>query len=143
FLFVTLLPELVLRLFTKNNPAYVGLTTPLRLFVLTYAIIFPAQVMQALFNGSSQSRSAFIAQCAFSIATLVLSLPFAAKFGLAAALWSCAFQATIYVLTPVFMLRRATLEARGFDVMPANGAAAVSVIPATEPRAVTAEGAAA
>jgi Na+-driven multidrug efflux pump len=116
YAFVVLLPLVALRIFSKNNPAYFGLTTHLRLFVLTYAIIFPAQVMTAFFNGLGRSRNAFIAQCAFSAATLGLSLPLAVKFGLTGAVWSGALPALIYVITSAIMLRSATAEPRGFEV---------------------------
>lgn len=116
YLFVFLLPELVLRLFTKNNPAYTGLTLHLRLFVIGYTLVFPAQVMQALLNGLGRTRSTFAAQCAFSATTLLFSLPLAAIYGLTGAVWSGVLPALAFVGTSMFLLRRTSneIDGRGF-----------------------------
>jgi O-antigen/teichoic acid export membrane protein len=123
---VMLVPNLALRLLTKNNPDYAGLTTPLRLFVIAYMLVFPAQVMQALLNGLGRTRSTFIAQCAFSITTLVVSLPLAAVYGLTGAVWSGMLPAIAYVVVSAWMLRRVTdlphARIAGFDMLPIKAA---------------------
>jgi O-antigen/teichoic acid export membrane protein len=104
---VMILPSFALRVF---NPEYTGLTTHLRLFVVAYLLVFPAQVMQALLNGLGRTRSTFAAQCAFSLATVLLSLPLAAKYGLTGAVWGGVLPAVAFVVTSLVMLRRATAE---------------------------------
>ena len=104
---VLLAPEFALRLFT-DKPEYAGLGTHLRLFVLAYILTFPAHVVLSLLNGLGRTRSTFVAQCAFSAATLLLSLPLAAAYGLAGAVWSGVLPALAFVATSVVMLRRAT-----------------------------------
>lgn len=110
YIAVMIFPELVLRVFTKSNPDYAGLTLHLRLFVVAYMLVFPAQVMQALLNGLGRTRSTFAAQCAFSVTTLLFSLPLAAVYGLTGAVWSGVLPALAFVGTSLFMLRRASTE---------------------------------
>jgi O-antigen/teichoic acid export membrane protein len=102
---VMIVPALALRVF---NPEYAGLTTHLRLFVVVYMLVFPAQVMQALLNGLGRTRSTFAAQCAFSAATVLFSLPLAALYGLTGAVWAGVLPALAFVVTSVFMLHRAS-----------------------------------
>jgi O-antigen/teichoic acid export membrane protein len=117
---VLLLPELAIRVFSKNNPAYAGLGMHLRLFAVGCALAFPAQVMQALLNGLGRARSSFVAQCAFSSATLLLSLPLAAKFGLTGAVAAGVLPAIAYVAASATMLRKVTAETTspGFQFIP-------------------------
>ena len=114
---VLILPGFALRVF---NVEYAGLTTHLRLFIVAYLLVFPAQVMQALLNGLGRTRSTFAAQCVFSAATLLVSLPLAAKYGLTGAVWSGVLPALAFVATSMFMLRRASADAdaRGFEPVP-------------------------
>lgn len=123
---VMAVPGLAIRVFT-NDAAYAGLTTPLRLFVVVYMLAFPAQVMQALLNGLGRTRSTFAAQCAFSAATLVFSLPLAAMYGLAGAVWAGVLPAVAFLAVSSRMLRNVTdVPARGFEVIarpPGAGAA--------------------
>ena len=104
---VLLAPEFALRVIAKN-PEYAGLGTHLRLFVVAYMLTFPAQVMLSLLNGLGRTRSTFVAQCAFSATTLLLSLPLAAAYGLTGAVWSGVLPALAFVVASAVMLRRAS-----------------------------------
>jgi O-antigen/teichoic acid export membrane protein len=140
---VLILPELVLRLFTKNNPAYTGLALHLRLFVVAYMLVFPAQVMQALLNGLGRTRSTFAAQCVFSAATLLFSLPLAALYGLTGAVWSGVLPAGAFVVTSMLLLRRASAQAEGRGFEPVVAAAPAAALETETTNAREPEGAAA
>jgi O-antigen/teichoic acid export membrane protein len=116
---ILVVPELVIRIFTKHNPAYAGLATPLRLFVLAYVVVLPGQVLRSLLEGLGRTRAAFVAQAAFSATTLLISLPLAARFGLTGAVWAGVFPAAAYVAVSSLMLRRvgAEMSAPGFEVV--------------------------
>ena len=120
FLFVFVMPQLALRVFARDNGAYLDLTTHLRLFVIAYFLTFPGHVMLALLNGLSRPRLAFVAQCAFSATTLLVSLPLAAAFGLTGAVWGGLVPAAAYATATFYMLRRASAEPerRGFEPLP-------------------------
>ena len=121
---VWLAPELVVRLFTHASPAYAGLGSELRLFALAYLLVFPAQVIGSLLNGLGHSRASFLAQCAFSAATLLVSLPLAAAYGLAGAVWGGLLPALAYLVASAAMLRRyAAAGSPGGAVGPASGEA--------------------
>jgi O-antigen/teichoic acid export membrane protein len=134
---VMFLPELSLR-FITHKPEYAGLGTYLRLFVVAYMVTFPAQVMQSLLNGLGRTRSTFVAQCAFSTATLLVSLPLAAVYGLAGAVWSGVIPALAFVITSVVMLRRAAAGRAAHE--PKAVLSSVADAPAT-PSPARAEGA--
>lgn len=103
---VALFPKFALHVFTGGNSAYADLTTPLRLFVLAYVIIFPGQMLRFLLDGLGRTRCSFIAQCAFSASTLLVSIPLAAKFSLVGAVWGGLVPAAIYVIVSAMMVRK-------------------------------------
>lgn len=116
---VLLLPDLFLRVFSTSNPAYMGLGMHLRLVVVAYLLFFPSQIVQALLNGLGRTRSAFSAQCAFSGATLLLSVPLAALFGLTGAVWGGVLPPLAYIGASAALLHRARSQ----------GAAPVATVP--------------
>ena len=106
YLAVFVAPSFVLGFFTRGNPDYEGLEMHLRLFAMAYLLAFPAQVAGALLNGLGQSRASFLAQCAFSLTTLLVSLPLAARYGLTGAVWAGVLPAAVYVAASFAILRR-------------------------------------
>lgn len=103
---VLLVPEFVIGVFTRGNADYAGLSTHLRLFALAYLLAFPAQVIGALLNGLGRSRQSFGAQFVFAGATLLVSLPLAASYGLAGAVWGGLAPAAAFAAVSFAMARR-------------------------------------
>lgn len=103
---VLIAPEFVISVFTRGNPDYAGLSTHLRLFALGYLLAFPAQVIGALLNGLGRSRQSFQAQFVFSAATLLVSLPLAAWYGLAGAVSGGLPPAAMFAVVSFAMARR-------------------------------------
>ena len=119
---VWIAPDLVIGLFTRGNPDYAGLSTQLRLFALAYALAFPAQVIGALLNGLGLSRLSFAAQSVYSAATLLVSLPLAAAYGLAGAVWGGLAPAAAFAGVSFAMARRVGREeSQNSDVDPEPG----------------------
>lgn len=111
FLILAAFPGTVLWFYTHgHHDAYAHLTTPLRLFVLAYALMYPAQIVAAVLNGLGRSRSTFVAQVAFAAATLSVSLPLAATYGLAGAVWGGLFPPVVFLAVSLWMLRRSLAE---------------------------------
>jgi O-antigen/teichoic acid export membrane protein len=106
YLALVLFPTTVLALFSKNNPDYVGLATPLRLFVAAYAMFYVAQMSAALLNGLGRSRAAFVAHAAGAAATLLVAIPLAAAFGLGGAVWGGLAPAAAHAAASTLLLRR-------------------------------------
>jgi O-antigen/teichoic acid export membrane protein len=106
YLALVLFPTTVLALFSRNNPEYVGLTTPLRLFVAAYAMFYVAQMSAALLNGLGRSRAAFVAHAAGAAATLLVAIPLAASFGLSGAVWGGLAPAAAHAAASMLLLRR-------------------------------------
>jgi O-antigen/teichoic acid export membrane protein len=144
---VFITPEFVIKVMSHNNPAYMGLGNYLRLFALSYLLAFPAHVTQALLNGLGRTGSTFLAQCAFSTVTLLVSLPLAAAFGLSGAVWGGVLPAVAYVVTSFFMLRRASADddrAARRETDPGHSTSATSSDGSIQmQRTITTEGAAA
>jgi O-antigen/teichoic acid export membrane protein len=79
-------PGLILRFFYSKSSPYLTLTTPLRLFVIIYAMFYVAQMLAGLFNGLGKSRWTFYAQLSAAISNSLIALPLAATIGLLGAL---------------------------------------------------------
>ena len=101
-----------LSLFSGAESAYVGLATPVRLFVAAYALFYVAQISAALLNGLGQSRRAFVAHAAGAAATLLVALPLAAAGGLRGAVWGGLVPAAVHAAASVLLLRRLSPRAR-------------------------------
>lgn len=125
---VLLWPELFLGVFSTNNPAYMDLGWQLRLVVVAYLLFFPGQMMQAILNGLGRTRPAFAAQCAFAAATLLLSVPLAAAFGLNGAVWGGVLPPLAFISASMLMLRREL----------ARGAVPVAAMPPGAPLSIAA-----
>lgn len=82
-----------------------SLATPLRLFAVAYAMIFPAHMAMAFLNGLGRTRLTFVANCVFAGSTALVSLPLAARFGIAGAVWGGLFPALAYLVTAINMVR--------------------------------------
>jgi O-antigen/teichoic acid export membrane protein len=106
YLALLLFPATVLSLFFGRESAYVGLATPLRLFVAAYAMFYVAQMSAALLNGLGRSRAAFVAHAAGATATLLVAIPLAAAFGLSGAVWGGLAPAAVHAAASMLLLRR-------------------------------------
>ncbi len=124
YLLVVAYPEAVLGSMTQQI-AYVSLAPEMRLFALGYALALPGQICQAVLNGLGQTRLGLVAQCAFSGATFLFSLPVAAVYGLLGVVWAGLLPGAVFSLVSLVMLRhvdRAASAARsGF--VPENASA--------------------
>jgi O-antigen/teichoic acid export membrane protein len=112
YLALSLFPTTLLSLFSGAESAYVGLATPVRLFVAAYALFYVAQISAALLNGLGQSRRAFVAHAAGAAATLLVALPLAAAGGLHGAVWGGLVPAAVHAAASVLLLRRLAGSAR-------------------------------
>ena len=112
YLALLLFPTTLLSLFSGAESAYVGLATPVRLFVAAYALFYVAQISAALLNGLGQSRRAFVAHAAGAAATLLVALPLAAAGGLHGAVWGGLVPAAVHAAASVMLLRRLARPAR-------------------------------
>ena len=110
YLLLLAAPTAVLSAFFGADSAYVSLATPVRLFVGAYALAYVAAVSAALLNGLGHSRSAFLAHAAAAAATVLVSLPLAAKFGLTGAVWAGLFPAALHVAVALLMVTRVDLK---------------------------------
>jgi O-antigen/teichoic acid export membrane protein len=107
FALLAIFPEAILHLYTQGqHESFDGLPTALRLFVAAYALTYPTQVIAALLNGLGHARSALVAQVAFAGATLAISLPLAARFGLMGAVWGGLIPPVAFGAVSLFLLAR-------------------------------------
>jgi O-antigen/teichoic acid export membrane protein len=103
---LALYPRGALALLYGPGSAYLGLEAELRLYLVVYALIYVAHVLSAFLCGLEQSRVAFLAQFAGSVAALFISLPLAARGGLMAALYGSALSSAAQIAACLWSFRR-------------------------------------
>ena len=99
-------PSFALRLFYGAHSPLVGLTNELRVFVLSYSVLFITQVIGCFLNGIEQSRRAFVAQIAQTAATILVALPLTALYGLPGLLVGWLASNVVLAASYVCILRR-------------------------------------
>ena len=133
YLALFLFPTTLLSLFSGAESAYVGLATPVRLFVAAYALFYVAQISAALLNGLGQSRRPFVAHAAGAAATLLVALPLAAAGGLRGAVWGGLVPAAVHAAASVLLLRRLNSPARHDRLTPVEARVAARPQAAVQP----------
>jgi O-antigen/teichoic acid export membrane protein len=106
YLGLILMPSLALRFFYGANSPLADLTNELRVFVLSYSVLFIAQVIGCFLNGIEQSKKAFVAQVAQTAATVVVTLPLTALYGLPGMLVGWLSSNVVLAASYVCILRR-------------------------------------
>ncbi len=82
YLFLLIFPTVAIRLVCGANPAYAELGNELRAFVLWYSTLLVAQIAGSYLNAVEQSKRSFNAQLAQTAATLIITIPLTAFYGL-------------------------------------------------------------
>jgi O-antigen/teichoic acid export membrane protein len=88
FAFLFAFPGTALRLFFHSQPAYVQLTSELRVMVGCYTMFLAGQVCMHVLNGLEQGRATFFATLVGAIGNVAVVLPLTLRFGLTGALWA-------------------------------------------------------
>jgi O-antigen/teichoic acid export membrane protein len=106
YLGLIIAPQVALRFFYGAHSPLTGLTNELRVFVLSYSALFIAQVIGCFLNGIEQSRRGFVAQIAQTAATVVVTLPLTALYGLPGMLVGWLSSNVVLAASYVCILRR-------------------------------------
>ncbi len=81
YVFLLVLPGFALSLFYGQQSPYVALGGPLKVFVLSYAVNYVAQILGSLVAGVKNSRATFSAQLSAAVSSMLVGLPLTAVFG--------------------------------------------------------------
>lgn len=85
FLFLFFWPHLALSLAYGHASGYVGLTTPLRWFVLLYVFMYVFSVLGAFLNGVGHPSMLFAAEVVGAVCALAAGIPLTVRYGLVGA----------------------------------------------------------
>lgn len=78
-------PRLALSLAYGHSSAYVGMTAPLRWFVLAYVFSYVFSVIGAFLNGIGHPSTLFIGEVAGAVCALAAGIPLTVRYGVAGA----------------------------------------------------------
>jgi O-antigen/teichoic acid export membrane protein len=85
FTFIAVIPSVPLHIFYKPGSPYLALGNPMRIFAAVYTLTYISSVVNSYLCGLGLSKVPFMAQLANAVATVLITLPLVAMWGLTGA----------------------------------------------------------
>jgi O-antigen/teichoic acid export membrane protein len=96
----------------KPDSQYTGLSTPVRLYVGIYLLLYGTQVLSGYLGGIGKTRFPFYAQSTAAIVTAIVTLPLTIRYGLLGAAWGGLAPMVGQLLVCAFFVRRLAVHER-------------------------------
>ena len=111
FGFLSIAPSVALHIFYKTGSPYLQLVTPLRVFVVVYALMYISAALTSYLCGLGESKLPFYGQVANAVITCLITLPLCAKYGVTGAAWGGLFPVAFQVILGIFFVQHHNIPA--------------------------------